>query len=177
MVSQNIKSSVDMLLGRREDAIEEFRSLLRPMTTIIIFQSNATTFEQIVATGNIDLIENQSLSDAVVRYYTRDLDGWESALRTYSRDIIKPFMLGFDHRPQPPQTSTREDAVAPFTQIDVSGSAVPPKTLDEYRNSVSILNILRTRIYTLEGQMMEDRRLRPEMDELRSRIEAELVER
>lgn len=168
------KASVDILLGKREASLEQFKSLLRPITTIIIFQSNATTFEQIIATGNIDLISNQFLSDAVIRYYTRDLDGWESALRTYSRDVIKPFLLGFDHRPHPPQTSTREDAATPFTLIDVSSSAVRPKTLDDYRNSVSILNILRTRIYTLEGQVMEYRKLRILMDELRSQIQIEL---
>ena len=83
------------------------------------------------------------LTDSIIEYYSDGSNiGWDSGLREYTRNIIAPYMLKFDHIPKVPQTSYRENAFREFTIIDVSKSKIEPKSVEDYKNNIFILNIL-----------------------------------
>jgi hypothetical protein len=168
------KFCVDVLLGEKQSTYEEFVYNLSSILTIIAFDQNRTTFDNIVTSGRIEFLRNPVLTDAIIKYFNSQSILWDTSLRDYTRNIIAPFMLKFDHIPQPPQTSYRQSATTQFTNIEVSKSKVSYRTIEDYQKEVFILNILRNKIYTLEGQLMEYKNLRVFMYELLRMIDAEL---
>ena len=80
-------------------------------------------------------------------------------------------MLNFDHIPQANITDNSFDG---FIKIDINQSRIKPKNLDNYRNEVFILNILRQKIWNMEGQKMRYRELKKYMHQLQNMIDLEL---
>tara|TARA_R110001632_G_scaffold10505_8_gene38841 strand:- start:5420 stop:6157 length:738 start_codon:yes stop_codon:yes gene_type:complete len=159
------------VLGKTDPTREEFKKNLNSLLTIALFDQNRTTFNNIVSSGQIEYIQNQALTDSITQYYNYDYKSWDSALRDYTRNIIAPFMLNFDHIPQP---NVREKEYDDFVEIDISQSKIKPKTVEDYRNEIFILNILRQKIYNLQGQNKEYRNLKKYMIQLRNMIDKEL---
>ena len=113
-------------------------------------------FENIVSSGQLDYLQNQMLTDSIIEYYNDGSNiGWDSGVREYSRNIIAPYLMQFDHIPPKPQTSYRENASREFTQIDITDSKINQKSIEDYKDDVFFLNVLRQKIYMLEGQIME----------------------
>jgi hypothetical protein len=165
---------IEVILGEKQTTYEVFIENLSSILTIIAFDQNRTTFDNIVSSGRIESLRNQILTDSIIKYFNSNSIRWDTSLRDYTRNIIAPFMLKFDHIPQPPQTSFREKATEQFTNIDVSNSKITTKSIEDYKNEVFILNILRNKIYTMEGQMMEYNNLKKFMHQLLNQIDAEL---
>ena len=166
---------IEVLLEEREATRSEFIDNFSSITTIVFFKQNRTTFDNIVSSGKMDLIRNKDLTDEIITYYTEGEDiGWDSGLIHYSRNFFGPYISNFDHRPHWPQTSYRNNASKPFTQIDYSKSRIKPKSIDEYRKDIFIFNMLREKIYMMEGQIMEYERLKISMKSLISQISEEI---
>ena len=83
-------------------------------------------------------------------------------------------MLKFDHIPKVPQTSYRENAFREFTEIDVTKSKIEPKSVEDYKNNIFILNILRNKIYGMEGQIMEYEQLKKTIEQLQKQVTVEI---
>ena len=136
---------------------------------------NRTTFDNIVSSGQIEYLQNQALTDSIIKYYSDGSNiGWDSGLREYSRNIIAPYLLRFDHIPPKPQTSYRENASREFTQVDVSKSKIAQKSIEDYMDDVFILNVIRQKIYMFEGQIMEYENLKETIGQLKKNLQAEL---
>ena len=161
----------DAILGKTEPNREDFIKNLNSLLTITLFNQNQTTFNNIVSSGQIEYIQNQTLTDSITKYYNFGYKGWDTALRDYTRNIIAPFMLNFDHIPQANITDNNFDD---FIKIDINQSRIKPKDLDDYRNEVFILNILRQKIWNMEGQKMQYRELKKYMHQLHNMIDLEL---
>lgn len=161
----------DAILGKAEPSREELMLNLNSLLTLTNFDQNRTTFTNILSSGQIETIQNQALTDSLTKYYNFEYKGWDTALRDYTRNIIAPFMLNFDHIPQ---ANIKDKNFDHFTQIDFNQSKIAPKTLDDYRNEVFILNILRQKIWNLEGQTMKYQSLKKHMIQLRDQIIKEL---
>jgi hypothetical protein len=163
------------LLEERQATRSEFMDNFRSITTVVFFKQNRTTFDNIVSSGQMELIRNKNLTDAIIGYYNQGEEiGWDAGLINAARNVYGPYLLGFDHRPSWPNTSYRENASQSFTQIDVSKSRIKPKSIDQYRDDVVILNMLRSRIYMMEGQIMEYKKLKNSMETLSEQIKKEL---
>jgi len=165
---------VAALLGKTEPTREEFVSNLSSILTLIVFNQNRTTFSNIISTGQIEYIQNQTLTDSITTYYNNNYKYWDTALRDYTRNITAPFMLKFDHLPQ---SSIEKLGYEDFTKIDISQSKIKPKTLENYRNELFILNTLRQKIFNMEGQEMDYLKLKNSMFQLQKQIDTELNNR
>lgn len=166
---------IDVLLEERQATRSEFMDNFRSITTVVFFKQNRTTFDNIVSSGQMELIRNKNLTDAIISYYNQGEDiGWDSGLINSTRNIYGPYLLGFDHKPAWPNTSYRENASQSFTQIDFSKSRIKPKSIDQYRDDLVIMNMLRSKIYLMEGQIMEYKKLKNSMETLSEQIKKEL---
>ena len=145
----NLTYCVRVLSNEIEAPLEKFLNRFQTMSTIMNFNQTRGAFDGLVSSGKIELINNQTLLDALFSYYNSNpYRQWDSALKDYSRNIFMPYILGFDHIPEP----NKEGRQVSITQFDVSKFSVEPKTIDDYKNDLFILNGLRKKIQLLEGQ-------------------------
>lgn len=162
---------LEVLARKKEASIEEFRSNLEFILTIGNFDQNKTTFNNIVSSGKIDILKNQTLTDSLISYYNSNYQNWDTAMKDYTRNIIAPFMLNFDHIPQ--GNGARED-VGDYTVFNINEFDIKPKTIDDYRNEIFIINILRQKLMNFEGQNKEYLILKKSMTRLINVLRMEL---
>jgi hypothetical protein len=162
---------LDVILGKSESSLSDFRKNLNPLLSLTFFNQNQTTFNNIVSSGQIEFIQNKILTDSITKYYNYNYKGWDTAMLDYTRNIMAPFILGFDHMPQ---GSEGWDSDENFTRVDINDSKISPKTIKDYQNEVFILNILRQKIYNMEGQHMEYKNLKIYSEQLLKQINNEL---
>ena len=171
--SEELKFCIDVILQKKETSITVFRDNLRSILNLNSFDQNKTTFNNIISTGQIEYIQNQNLTDSITKYYNEKYKGWDTAMLDYSRNIIAPFILNFDHAPQAtPGLIGYND----FTSVDITQSKIPSKTIEDYRDEVFVLNMLRQKLYNMEGQKTAYQMLKKNMQQLMEQLNAEIKE-
>lgn len=165
---------VDAILGKSDPDREEFILNLNSLLTIVGFDQNRTTFNNIVSSGKIEYIRNQALSDSITTYYNYQYKGWDTALRDYTRNITAPFLLNFDHIPQ---ANEYDEEFKNYYKADISQSGITPKSIEDYRKEIFFLNTLRQKIWNMEGQQKQYVELKKYMEQLNKMIEDELASR
>ena len=99
------------------------------------FNPTRGAFDGLISSGKIELINNQNLLETLFSYYNDNVyKSWDGALKDYSRNVIMPYFLGFDHI----SNITDENEGEYFTQFDISKFSVQGKTIDDYKNSLFI---------------------------------------
>jgi uncharacterized membrane-anchored protein YhcB (DUF1043 family) len=162
---------VRVLSNEVEMSIEEFTKNFQLMYNTLSFNPTQSTFESLISSGKIELIKNQSLLDDLFSYYNaKNYTAWDSSIKDYTRNIFGPYLINFDHVPNPTDESEGSD----FTHFNISKFAVPRKTIDDYKNNLFIINALRQKILLFEGQKMQYLDLQKEIDSLIERINVEL---
>ena len=169
--TEELKFCIDVILQKKDASISVFRDNLKSMLYLISFDQNKTTFNNIISSGQIEYIKNQNLTDSITKYYNNRYQGWDTALLDYTRNIIAPFMLNFDHTPQATPGLVGYDD---FTRVDIKQSKIPPKTIEDYRDEIFVLNMLRQKLYNLEGQKLAYKMLKTTMQQLIEQINAEI---
>ena len=155
-----------VILARKPGVNEqEFKNKFSQILSFINFNITTTTFDNIISTGKIELIENEVLRDSIVNYFNYDYKQWDSAMKDYTRNIIAPFLHKFDHVPY-----MRLDS----RKVDVSQFDIEPKTVDDYRKELFIINVLRSKLWLLEGQKDQYEVLKKIMDNLLTQIDVEI---
>ena len=171
--SEELKFCIDVILRKKEASIAVFRDNLKSILNLNSFNQNKTTFNNIVSSGQIEYIQSQNLTDSITKYYNNKYKGWDTAMLDYSRNIIAPFILNFDHAPQAtPGLVGYND----FTRVDITQSKIPPRTIEDYRNEVFVLNMLRQKLYNMEGQKTAYQMLKKNMQQLMEQLNAEIKE-
>lgn len=165
---------IDAMLGKSEPGREEFIRNLSSLLTLVNFDQNRTTFNNIVSSGKIEYLRNQALSDSITAYYNYQYKGWDTALRDYTRNITAPYLLNFDHIPQ---ANVVDEGFQGFYKADISKSSIAPKSVEDYRKEVFFLNTLRQKVWNMEGQQMQYEELKKYMVQLNQMIENELATR
>ena len=166
---------IEVLLDERQATRAKFMENFGSVTTILYFKPNRTTFDNIVSFGQMDLIVNKDLTNSIVKYYNEASHiGWDEALVNYTRNYYGPYIMQFDHKPNIPNTSYRDWAAKPFTTVDVTKSRIKPKTITDYKIDLFILNMLRSKINIMEGQMLEYEKLHRSLQSLFEQINNEL---
>lgn len=167
----NLVYCVKVLSNDVDATKEEFIDRFQDMLNTNSFNPIRGTFDGLISSGKIELISNQELLDALFSYYNNNsYKSWDSAMTDYSRNIIAPYLLNFDHVPN----IRDEKRGTSFIQFDIAKFSVPSKTIDEYKNNQFILNALRVKIQLFEGQKMEYIDLQKEIDTLVESINDEL---
>ena len=158
---------VKVLSNEIEAPKEEFSDRFQYISELINFNPIRGTFEGLVSSGKIKLINDQNLLDALFTYYNAsEYRGWDSSLKDYSRNVIIPYLLGFDH--------ISNGNVEDYIQFDISKFTVPSKSLDDYKNDLFLLNGLRFKIQLFEGQKTAYTELLKGIDPLINSIDIEL---
>ena len=142
---------LDVLAGKVDATKEEFSKRFRSVLMIGYMKQNMTTFNDLQTSGQFTLIQEQEISDAIVEYYHTEIEGWVSADREYTRNIIAPYLLEYDYAPTSYTKGFSDDLLA--IRANISQYSKPERSLEEYKNNYFIINILRTKIYALEGQV------------------------
>ena len=170
----NYKYCLDILSNKIKADKQAFLDKFSNILSIGHFIQNKTTFNNLISTGKIELIKNQNLSDSIVKYYNVDYEAWDTAMRDYTRNIIAPFLLYFDYIPQPDDSYYTTYYNASFSSFDNSQFEVIPKTLDDYKKEIFIINMLMQKIRIIEGQNIIYNQLLNSMHALLNQIENEL---
>lgn len=167
----NLIFCVNVLSNEVKATEEEFMGRFQDMFNTNSFNPVRGAFDGLISSGKIELISNQELLDALFTYYNSDYHkSWDSAMTDYTRNIIAPYLLNFDHVPN---VSVEMEGMG-FTQFDILKFSVPSKTIDDYKNNLFILNALRVKIQLFEGQKIQYLDLQKGIDTLIQRIETEL---
>lgn len=176
----NFKFCLEVLSRKKDVPREEFMSRFGGILGINYFDQNTTTFDNLVSSGKIELIEDQNLLDSLVNYYNKDYKSWDTALRDYTRNILAPYIMSHDHVPDLHREEGNDDPALglngpgkDFHYEDVSLFDVKPKSLNDYRKDIFIINALRQKIFNLEGQRFVYLELRAEMEGMIRMIEKE----
>ena len=83
-------------------------------------------------------------------------------MKDYTRNIIAPFLMEFDYIQLPNNQSDNikkhievnyAESLYSSNQIDLTQFDIKPNSLEEYRNSLFIINALRYRVLNIEGQI------------------------
>lgn len=162
---------IDVILGNTDTDLQNFRKNLRALLAVNFFNQNKTTFNNIVSSGQIEFIQNKMLTDSITKYYNNNYKGWDSAMSDYTRNIMAPFILNFDHIPQ---SNEGIEGYENFTRVDINKSKISPKSIKDYQYEVFFLNFLRQKIFISEGQQMEYQKLKIYMEQLLKQIDAEI---
>ena len=167
----NLIFCLKVLSNEIEAPQEEFLHRSQYISSIMSFDPTRATFDGLISSGKIELISNQNLLEDLFSYYNSNTyTSWDSALKDYSRNVIMPYFLGFDHIPN----VTDEQEGQNFTQFDISKFSVPKKTIEDYKSNLFILNGLRKKIELFEGQKYAYEELLKVIDSLIYRIDIEL---
>ncbi len=167
----NLLKCVSILSDQRQATKSEFMDYFQFLMTTSSFNQTRGSFESLISSGKIELIDNQDLLDALFAYYnTITFRAWDSSIIEYSRNIFAPYIMHFDHVPN--VTDEREGNR--FTKFDISKFSIPGKTIDDYKNDQFILNALRTKIQLFEGQKIQYQELLVSIDTLIQMINQEL---
>jgi len=170
---ENLIFCVNVLSNETTASLAEFIDSFQHMFNTTNFNPVSGTFEGLISSGKIDLITNQELLDALFSYYNNNsYTAWDSSVKDYSRNIIAPYLINFDHVPN----ITDKNQGTGFTQFETSKFSVPNKTLEDYKNNQFIINALRIKIQLFEGQKLQYLDLQKEIDSLIQIIEIELKE-
>ncbi len=170
----DFKKAAGILLNNESGDISTFRDKFSNVLNISGFYQKQTTFSNLLSTGKIELIKNQILLDSIVKYYETNYGSWDTAMKDYTRNIIAPYLLKFDHIPEVNYKADERFLNDEYSALDVTKSDVIVKSLDDYKRNVFFSNILRQKIRILEGQNSYYVDLRTIMDSLLSQIKNEL---
>lgn len=167
----NLVYCVNVLANEIEAPKEKFIDNLQYLSSIMSFDPIRGTFDGLISSGKIELISNQNLLESLSSYYNSNVyTAWDSALKDYSRNVITPYILGFDHISNAIDKNDGTD----FTHFDVSKFSVPSKTIDDYKNNLFVINALRKKIQLFEGQKIAYQQILKDLDVLINSLGDEL---
>ena len=167
----NLNFCVKVLSDEIDAPLDEFLDNFYYLSEIVDFNPTRGTFDGLISSGKIELINNQNLLDTLFSYYNdSEYEGWDSSLKDYSRNVIIPYLLGFDHI-----SNGSLSEVIDYMQFDISKFNVPSKSLDDYKNDLFLLNGLRFKIQMFEGQKAAYTELIKVIDSLINSIDIELM--
>jgi hypothetical protein len=139
----------DKKKGTKADFFRDFQSILQ----IGGLTLNVTTFNNLQNNGELKLVKNKTLSDSIVGYYNTDYQGWETALRDYTRNNFAPYLLEFDYIPAHDMELIKPQ-LQPFLK-DFSENLEDYKRaeqpLEAYKNNYMIINMLRYKSRNILG--------------------------
>ena len=96
-LNQNLSHLKVMRNGTRNgDFNFDKQNTVRALSSIFTFKPQTTTFDNLISTGKIQLIRNDSITDAIIEYYNgiqSGLNQVSDADAIYTREQIGPYIL------------------------------------------------------------------------------------
>jgi hypothetical protein len=93
--------SIDRIVEQFETQEDEFleEDISSTLVRVEGFTPEMSTWNNLIATGKINLLTSQAIIDSLTNYYNKNLNdtqGWYDANKEYSRNQIGPYLMGFD---------------------------------------------------------------------------------
>lgn len=149
-------------VSTKEEFFEHFQSLYYTVN----FVQTRGAFEALISSGKLQLISNQKILDSLTTYYNDNgYKAWDNSLTEYTRNIIIPYLLNFDHIP----------IGFDLNPVDISNSLIPGKTLIDYKQDQFIINAVRLKITLFNGQKYSYSLVEAQIDSLINKIDKELT--
>ena len=155
LMSESLKRVSNEIL--RADNIDDVDFRDNARFKVNLFYPNKTAFDNLVSSGQLDLIGNDIIVENLLLYYrsiTIASEGIDYSLRNYSRDI-EHFFIGFDHVKQHDFLRT--------------------KTIEDYRKDPFILNSFYYKNGLLYFQIRNYRELMAKAMEILDLVNSELI--
>jgi hypothetical protein len=150
IINERLKFCIEALYENSDISMIEFINAFQYITQTNSFEQSNSAFESLVSSGSIKLIKNQYIIDALFNYYNaNDFLIWNESIKDYTRNIIAPYIMAFDHVPN--QNESEEEIGVDLFQVDISKFKIASKTMEDYKNDVFIINCLRTKLQLMEG--------------------------
>jgi hypothetical protein len=148
-------------LSTKEEFLDHFQSIYYTVN----FVQTRGAFEALISSGKLQLISNQKILDSLTAYYNDNgYKPWDNSLTEYTRNIIIPYLLNFDHIP----------IGVDYNPVDISKSSIPGKTLTDYKQDQFIINAVRLKIQLADGQKYAYSLVQAQIDSLINTIDKEL---
>ena len=115
--------------------------LTSPLVSTFRRSLERATWDNLISTGKISLISNQTIADSLFNYYHSYDDGpelWNEATTQYTRNIIAPFILDFDD-------------ISYGALIEENSQFLPKRPITEYRSETMFRNIVRFKRSAITG--------------------------
>jgi hypothetical protein len=175
---EDFKFCLDVLSNQKESSLEEFHKHFSSSIIMTLFDINRTTFNSITESRTIDYIQNDILVDSLNSFYNDNYKGWDTANKDYTRNVIGPYLMNFDYLPvvnyDRYEMNTGGFSKNDFAQIDVSKFEIKPKSIEDFKKDIFIINILRQRLFLTEGQVLRYKQLKRKMESLVKQIQVEM---
>lgn len=147
---QQIDTLLTVLQKPNVNDRDDFGKRIKYVQNFARFSPVKVTYDNIVASGKIGILQNQELVDKLFLYYRNienNTNGQGSALSEYTRNIITPYFLDFD---------IWGDFKSPVVENSLLSKRkyqfpIQKKSLEDYATNPFILNALRLKITMLEN--------------------------
>jgi len=138
-IVSNLDSSLIILKSPNEYSKAHFLKKFFPINWVVEFNSNKISFNNLSSTGKFQSINNEALIDSLFHYYNSEhFKSVENAIINQTRDVIRPYLMGFDFLPVNQKPLKNHDDERSFNTT--------PKDLKGYAQDVRIINGIRFKI-------------------------------
>ena len=98
-MTSRIDSALGMMLDESTFESDRFTILINDLLGVPVFVQNSVTYENLISSGKISLITDQSLVNSLFEYYNpgNEYLNWNDAATHYTRNVFGPFLLEVDH--------------------------------------------------------------------------------
>lgn len=136
----DLDSCLVILKDHQSYSKDYFLKLFWPIHRTLEFNSNTVSFDYLFSSGKIQNIKNNLLIDSISHYYNSALyKNVESAVMNHTREVIRPYLMGFDFLP------IKRDYMS--VHNDEKSFNTPLKSLKDYTEDIRILNGIRFKIW------------------------------
>ncbi|TDQ15082.1 hypothetical protein DFQ04_2968 [Algoriphagus boseongensis] len=139
-IVNSLDSSLIILKAPDRFTKKEFSSKLFTVNQTTHLEIEKSTFTSLSETGKLASISNGQLLDFIINYYNREYFlSIEDAIINHTREIIRPYLMGFDFILMDAPDLEGIDEVSKFT--------IPSKSIQDYASDARIVNGIRFKIF------------------------------
>lgn len=139
-IVNSLDSSLIILKAPEKFTKEEFSQKLFPINRTIHLELEKSSFNNLSETGKLQLISNEMLLDSLINYYNKEnFLSVEDAIINHTREIIRPYLMGFDFILMNAPELVEID--------DDSKFSIPSKSIQDYASDAQIVNGIRFKIF------------------------------
>lgn len=139
-IISNLDSSLFILKNTNRYSKADFLKTFFPINRTVGFNSNKVSFNYLTSSDKLQAIKSEVLIDSLFAYYNSEqFKSIEDAMINHTRDVIRPYLMGFDFLPIGQESGQNHDDETEFS--------VKQKTLEDYAGDARIINGMRFKIF------------------------------
>lgn len=139
-IISNLDSSLFILKNTNRYSKADFMKTFFPINRTVGFNSNKVSFNYLTSSDKLQAIKSEALIDSLFAYYNSEqFKSIEDAMINHTRDVIRPYLMGFDF------LSIGQESV--LNHDDETEFSVKQKTLEDYAGDARIINGMRFKIF------------------------------